>query len=166
MRKLIAIALAAAMAPAMAGCGYRPLYGSTESGGPGVVQALSGVSVEEQRTRAGQLVRNELISAFGGGGSQYVLRMAVTERTDNLSPLDSTKLERLRYRVMVTYQLVEAGSGKEVTAGKSFSTSEYDTVREPVSDLQAAENARDRATRELAQDIRLRVSAYFATRNS
>jgi len=168
MRKLIAIAFAAMLGATLTGCSsYRPLYGSSGSAGPGVVQQLSGIAIEEQSTRAGQLVRNELISSLGGGGgSRYVLKMAVTERKESLSPISGTKVERFRYRVMVTYQLVDAGSGKELTAGKSFSMAEYDTVREPVSDLQAAENARDRATRELGQDLRLRVSAYFATQDS
>ncbi|MBK8769997.1 MAG: hypothetical protein IPM06_06160 [Rhizobiales bacterium] len=163
MRQLIPIAMLAGMAIALAGCGYRPLYGNN-NGGPGVVQQLAEVSVEEQRTRAGQLVRNDLISAFGAGGNRFLLKMAVVEKTDSLSSVDGTTVDRYRYRLNVSYQLVEAGTGRAVAEGKSFTTSAYDTVQEPVSDLQAASNARERAAHELAQDLRLRISAFFATR--
>ena len=53
-----------------------------------------------------------------------------------------------------------------MASGKSFSNVSYDTVQEPVADLQAAENARERAARELAQDLKIRLSAFFATRPS
>lgn len=166
MRQLIHFACFLVLATAVAGCGHRPLYGNNGDGSS-VVQQLTDVSVEEQRTRAGQLVRNELISAFGGGGnSNYLLKLAFAEKTDNTSAMSGTTVKRYRYRLNVSYSLVEAGSGQEVASGKTFSNAAYDTVREPVADLQAAENARERAARELAQDLRLRLSAFFATRGT
>ncbi len=106
-------------------------------------------------------MRNDLISAFGAGGNRFLLKMAVVEKTDSLSSVDGTTVDRYRYRLNVSYQLVEAGTGRAVAEGKSFTTSAYDTVQEPVSDLQAASNARERAAHELAQDLRLRISAFL-----
>lgn len=166
MRQLIHIAVLATLGIAMAGCGHRPLYGNN-SAGASVVQQLADVAVEEQRSRAGQLVRNELVSAFGAAnGAMYVLKMDVSEKTNALSSVPGTTVDRFRYRLNVSYKLVEAGSGEEVATGKTFSNSSYDTVQEPVADLQAAENARERAARELGQDLRLRLSAFFANRES
>ena len=54
-------------------------------------------------------------------------------------------------------------TGKAVSEGASFSNVSYDTLREPIADLQAADNARDRATREVAEDIRLRLAAFLST---
>jgi LPS-assembly lipoprotein len=166
MRQLIHIAVLAGLGLALAGCGHRPLYGGS-SDNSSVVQQLSDVSIEEQKSRAGQLVRNELISAFGASGSsRYLLKMSAVEKTDSVSSVPGTTVERFRYRLNVSYQLVDASSGEEVAGGKTFSNAAYDTVREPVADLQAAENARERAARELAQDLRLRLSAFFANRES
>lgn len=148
----------------LGGCStYRPLYGRTEANGS-VATELSTIAVAEQTQRAGQLVRNELISSFGGqpSSSRYVLKLDVTEKTQDVSSLADSNVERHRYRLSVNYQLVEASSGKELSSGKSFSNVSYDTVEEPVADLQAAENARERAARELAQDIRLRLSAFLS----
>lgn len=166
MRQLIPFAFLAALGVAVSGCDHRPLYGNYGNSAS-VVQQLADVSIEEQRTRAGQLVRNELMSSFGqASGSRYLLKMTVTERAESQSSMPGTSVDRYRYRLNVTYRLMDSTNGTEVAAGKTFSFSSYDTVQEPVADLQAAENARERAAREVGQDVRLRLSTFFATRES
>jgi LPS-assembly lipoprotein len=147
----------------LAGCGgYRPLYGSNAAES-GVKTELSGISVAEQRNRAGQLVRNELTSVMRGTGSSgYVLELLPEEQTRKISAQVGQKLERYRYALKVSYVLHRTESKEPLTEGTVFSNVGYDTVEQPVSDLQAAENARARATKEVAEDIRLRLAAYFA----
>jgi LPS-assembly lipoprotein len=154
-----------ASALVLAGCGYRPLYGKTESNAS-VAAQLSDISVAEQDQRAGQLVRNELISTMGGGGSRYLLKLEVTEKDQTISSVSKTTVDRHRYRLSAAYRLIDTNSGEEMSSGKSFSSVSYDTVEEPVADLQAGENARERAARELAHDLKIRLSAFFATRSS
>jgi LPS-assembly lipoprotein len=151
----------------LAGCGYRPLYGTRE-GAPGVQAVLAGIAVDEQNTRAGQLVRNDLLSTFGAsvdGRMLYQLKLEPIEKTALVSALPGQKLQRKRYRLNVKFALVNVASGKVVSEGASFSTVSFDTVQQPIADLQAADNARDRATREVAEDIRLRLAAYVSAAN-
>lgn len=161
--KTITLCFAAALALGLAGCSHKPLYGRDASGNS-VASALGEVAIDDQKTRAGQLLRNELISSFGGSGSasRYVLKMDVTEKTQPVSSVAFAPTKRLRYRLSTKYALLDA-SGQALTEGSSFSAVPYDTIDEPVADIRAAENARDRASRELAQDIRLRISAFLAT---
>jgi LPS-assembly lipoprotein len=167
MRQLVAIVLATVLSLSLAGCGYRPLYGNAGgSNNASVVQKLADVSVEEQKTRAGQIVRNELISTMGGGGSHYLLKMVLNESRFGIASINNTSVTRHRYTLSVGYQLIDTGSGKQVSSGRSFSTIDYDEIKEPVADLQAEENARERAARETAQDLRVRLSAFFASNNS
>lgn len=162
MRKLTASFLIAASL-ALAGCNnYRPLYGAGADG-KGVAVALSGIAVEEQKERAGQIVRNNLISSFGGAGSNFILRLKSTEKSQVLSSLSGQKLERHRYNLKVGYELADAKSGETIVTGSSFSNVSYDTVEQPIADLRAAENAKDRAAREVAEDIRLRLAAHFSS---
>jgi LPS-assembly lipoprotein len=163
MRHLIAIATLSASL-LLSGCSYRPLYGGG-SDGKGVAVALSGITVEEQKTRAGQVVRNNLISSFGGNGSNFILRLAATEKTRSVSSLSDQNVVRYRLNLNVRYELVDAKSGKTLTAGSSFSNVSYDTVEQPIADLRAAEDARERAAREVAEDVRLRLAAFFSTAN-
>ena len=164
MRQLTSIALLT-VALILGGCSYRPLYG-TGSDGKGVAVAMSGIAVDEQKNRAGQLVRNNLISSFGTSGtSSYVLRLVPEEKSTELSSNSAVKLERHRYNLKVGYELADAQSGNTITSGSSFSNVSYDTVEQPIADLRAAENARERASREVAEDIRLRLAAYFSSQN-
>jgi LPS-assembly lipoprotein len=161
MRQLTTIALFC-IALLLSGCSYRPLYGAGNDG-KGVAVAMSGITVEEQKTRAGQLVRNNLLSSLGTRGSgALVLRLLPDEKSLQLSANSTTRLERHRYNLKIGYELVDGQTGSVLTRGASFSNVSYDTVEQPIADLRAAENARERASREVAEDIRLRLAAHFA----
>lgn len=151
----------------LVGCSnYRPLYG-TAADGQNVAASLATVSVGEQRTRTGQLLRNELLTGFGSASvNRYDLKMTITESTGYVSATPGTVITRRRYNLSVRYDLVDLSSGKAITSGTSFANVSYDVLREPIADLQAAENARTRSTTEVGQDIRQRVAAYLATRKS
>jgi LPS-assembly lipoprotein len=143
----------------LAGCNYRPLYGGGDSSN--AARGLSQIAVQEQKTRAGQLLRNELLSARLGsdpGNATYTLAIDVTET----GKANAGSTARVTYRMSANYRLVENGSGKQVDEGKSFSSVSFDTVSEPLADLQAENNARQRAARELGQDIKTRLAARFA----
>jgi LPS-assembly lipoprotein len=164
MRRLTSIVVVVASIT-LAGCNARPLYG-TQADGKGVAVAMSGIAVDEQKTRAGQIVRNNLISSFGSSGaSNLILRMTPEEKSQEISSLSTQKLNRYRYNLKIKYELADAKSGDTISSGASFSNVSYDTVEQPVADLRAAENARERAAREVAEDIRLRLAAYFSSQN-
>ena len=153
----------------LAGCGYKPLY-SSGSDGRGVVASLSSISIQETESRAGQLVRNSLLSSIRPAGTsqenlyKLVLNPELTQSTLVEQTLPGIK--RVRLRLTVSYQLIETGSGSEVNSGKTFSAVSYDIIREPVADLQAESNATSRAAREVATDIHTRLAAYMASRGN
>jgi LPS-assembly lipoprotein len=146
----------------LAGCSYRPLYG----GSSGVEGTLAGIAVDEQKTRAGQLLRNELLSVISPPGvrdaTRYRLLLDVSERETSVSALPNEPVIRRRVIVACRYQLTELSTGKTTTKGASQSAVGFDTVREPIADLQARKAALERAAIDVAQDIRMRLSAYFA----
>jgi LPS-assembly lipoprotein len=148
----------------LSGCtGFRPLYGKGPTG-ENVPGALSSVAVPEQHMRSGQLIRNELLSTMGTGAARFSLRLAVTEKTIDVSTLSQSNLRRKRFNLTAHYELVNGATGKVEAAGDSFSNVSFDTVRQPVADLQAANNAMERAAQEIGQDLRQRIAAYFAVR--
>jgi LPS-assembly lipoprotein len=141
------------------GCAFRPLYGTN---GPGEAVSLSGVSVAEQQTRAGQLVRNQLMQSMTGDGPRYLLKIAIVDRQRGKSTLPGTTTTRFELTLNGEYDLVDTRSGKTVATGRSFSTVPFDQVRQPIADLEARNSALDRAAIELANDIKLRVAVYFS----
>jgi LPS-assembly lipoprotein len=149
----------------LVGCGsYRPLY-STALDGKNVASSLSTINVPEQRTRTGQLLRNELLTGLGGGGEQlYDLKLTISEYTGGVSATPGTVVYRKRYNLSVRYDLTDLAKGTVINSGTSFANVSFDTLREPVADLQAADNARVKSTTQVAQDIRQRLAAFMAAR--
>jgi LPS-assembly lipoprotein len=162
-QRIFILAITALLMAGCSGSGYRPLYGTLENG-QNVNSVLSQINVLEQRTRAGQLVRNELLTGLSNNGTaRFQLKLDVTETTGGVSTNPGTTVVRKRYNLSVKYELTETGKGDAISSGTSFANVSYDTVREPVADLQAAENARSRATSQVGQDIRQRLAAFIAT---
>jgi hypothetical protein len=81
---------------------------------------------------------------------------------DAIVNLDS-KVERKTVNVRVAFSLVETSSGRQLYAGKTFSLVSYDRTRQGFADLQAQNNAVERAAREISTDIRTRLAAHFAS---
>lgn len=162
MVKLPAIMVVAA-ALALAGCGYRPLYGSAQGNG-GVATALSSISIPEAQDRTGQLVRNDLMSSIqsGKGEDLYVLNLTTMLADNNIVANPQPAVTRQSIQITATYQLVEKSSGAVVTQGTTFARASYDVIRQPFADLRAQTDATERAALEVSADIRTRLAAHFA----
>jgi LPS-assembly lipoprotein len=152
---------------ALAGCSFRPLYG-TSPAGTDVSGELQSIQIADINNRPGQLVRNQLLSVMspGSGDAKYTLRLTVASRDISVSSLPGSVTTRSRLQLSGNYVLTDNATGERVNSGNSFSTVGYDQVRQPVADLQAKREATERAAIELAQDIRTRIAAYFATRQT
>jgi LPS-assembly lipoprotein len=153
----------------LTGCGYKPLY-STASDGRGVVDSLSSIAVQETDSRAGQLVRNNLLSSMRPAGTarQDVFSLSLAPQVVQSTLVDESRpgIQRRRLRLIVSYQLTEMSSGTQVNSGKTFSAVSYDIVHEPVADLEAEANALSRAAQEVGTDIHTRLAAFMASRSS
>lgn len=148
----------------MSGCSsFHPLYG-TAANGENIAATLASIAVVEQHTRAGQLVRNEILSTSGAGGaSKFELHLTPKEATIAVSDLAGTNTKRKRYSLSVAFELLDLKSGSIVNSGASFANVSFDTVREPVADLQAFNSAQSRAAQEVGQDLRQRLAAFLSS---
>ena len=164
MRRAPAILVVAA-ALLLAGCGYRPLYGSS-SETAGVAATLSSVSIPEAEDRVGQLIRNDLLSSMraGEGEQKYTLLLKPVVKRSGVIDKPQPNVTRDAITLAVSYELVERSSGTVVHTGKTFSNASFDIIRQPFADLQAETNATERAVHEVSSDIRTRLAAYFASR--
>ena len=162
MRRAPAILVVAA-ALLLAGCGYRPLYGSS-SETAGVAATLSSVSIPEAEDRVGQLIRNDLLSSMraGEGEQKYTLLLKPVVKRSGVIDKPQPNVTRDAITLAVSYELVERSSGTVVHTGKTFSYASFDIIRQPFADLQAETNATERAVHEVSSDIRTRLAAYFA----
>ncbi len=150
----------------LSACGFKPLYG-TDGSGSSVASELNAVSVAEQTSRAGELVRNEILATVApsaGGSYRYRLDMAPMVTESNAVEQRDTDTTRRTYRLNVSFALVDVGTSKPVYKGQTFSFVSYDRVESPVANVQARANAEERAAREVGVDIRTRVAAFLSSK--
>jgi LPS-assembly lipoprotein len=160
-----AVIAALASAGVLAGCGFRPLYG-TGGDEPGTAAELQAIAIPEPKTRLEQLIRNDLLSAMRPVGTatedKYTLVLQpVTYEQDAIVTVQS-KIERKTVNVRVAFSLLEKSSGRRLYAGNTFSLVSYDRTGQGFADLQAQTNAVERAAHQISTDIRTRLAAHFA----
>ena len=127
---------------------------------------MASVSIPEAKTRTGQIIRNDLISAMQSGRSgeeRYSLNLAPDVKTTGVIEKILPATTRRAVHISVDYELIDRRSGQAVHKGRTFSQASYDVVREPFADMQAETDATARAAHEVSADIRTRLAAFFAT---
>lgn len=148
----------------LAGCGYRPLYG-TRPGGTNVESELASVHIANEPSRLGQLVRNALISLTGSGSAgAYELKLDVKDGTSTVITYPGPRTNRRAVELSVGYKLFGADRRKALTDGTVKSKVSYDMIDQPFADRQAAVNATERAALDAAAEIRTRLAVYFSRR--
>ncbi len=148
----------------------RPLYGTNgleqESS---VVTELSNIQIPEPKNRLQQLIRNNLISTMSPPGQEgdgrYTLVLVPQSDEFDLVIERNTDVSRRSYRLKVAFSLRDGSSGRQIYSGSTFSEVSYDKITSEFANLQAKTNAEERAARQVSQDIRTRLAAYFATRS-
>ncbi len=151
--------------PALAGCGFSPLYGTGEGGG-NVEARLVAMEVAPPATRTDQLVRNALLEGIAPsrtGGGKYLLTFRTEEKQQTSILSFDRKTPQSRYILNVTYTLSDRETGKPLTSGRTFAEVSYTKTRQPVADIQALNKAKETAARVVAQDIRTRLAAWMAS---
>ena len=151
-------------------CGFRPLYGQKNSASSRTAEENLGlIEVKSINDRIGQQLHNNLLVRLNPHGPSdrpaYSLSISVLESISNLGVKKSSVVTRGNLRVTATYSLSGYNSedlgGQSLTSGTIISTSSYDIPQAQYTALAAAKDARARAVREIADDIRTRLAVYF-----
>lgn len=170
LRRMAVLAAVLAGLAAAAGCTVRPLYGDATSaiGAQGLASSrLAMVEVKAEDNRAGQEVRNHLIFLFGGGKGQpanpaYHLELKTTASHSRAATIETRRvaLEPTSGIVTVrsTYRLTDARSGAIISSGLRSVQAPYDIPIQEFAALRARRDAENRASRELAELLRLVVA--------
>ena len=168
---------------ALTGCGFRPLYNQPNaaetSGGYNVQADLATIYIYPIKDRIGQQLRNYLLTRFNPVGvpanPAYNLRITVSEQVQELGIRKSSYASRANLRVSASYNLSFASSELSETneakpegdrtllpSGKVLAISSYDISAFEFTTLTARKDARERAVREIADDLKTRFAVHFA----
>lgn len=164
-------ALALAVATTIvAGCGFRPLYGTQGVHNQSVQADMSGVAIQPISNRSGQLLRNRLLDKMTPAGQPtaptYQLTVDLHESKVPLGIRKDETATRANMNQTATYILVDLTSHVIADRGSVQATTSYDIVNSDFGTISAERDARARGINILAEEITLRVALYFNRRGA
>lgn len=145
-------------------CGFQPLYGKHAAGSaPG---EFANIRVLPIKDRIGQMLHNHLLTALNPrgrpGNPRYLLDTQVTESSSSLGVRKSGFATRANLRATANFSLRGTGGGEVLFSGISTITVSYNILDSDFATLSAKKDARARAIREISEDMRVRLGAYFS----
>ena len=166
---LRAVACVAILAPALAACegssGFRPLY-AEPAGGVSVNEKLAAVSFGTIPGRVGQRLRNELIFHGSGGGHaappQFHFDVTIRQQVVSTLVRKDGESQSQVYQLEAKFQLIRLSDKKIVLEGTSFGRAGFERYSSIFANVQAKQDAEDRAARSVAQDIKNRLTAFLS----
>lgn len=151
---------------ALSACGFRPLYG-TASLPEGAMEAFAAVRIEaigptNDSDRIGFLVGDALDTALHAPGlkaeTRHVLSVKLADERRGLAIQDDASITRYNYRLSADWALTEIGAETPLASGTAETTASYNVVDSQYSTLVARGDAEERAAREVAEQIKLRIA--------
>jgi LPS-assembly lipoprotein len=153
---------ALALLPALAGCGFTPLYGDKA-----VVAGLQHVQVEAPQTRTGFLMRENLQDDLAIKRDEKPEYRLVIELNENRLPRglrpDATA-DRYETRLRVNYTLTRIATGEIVLKRSSTVSVTTDATAQPYAGDAAQLDAQERVAWEASQFIKTQILKTLAAK--
>jgi LPS-assembly lipoprotein len=157
------------VALSLSACEVRPLYGPTTMGVP-LADELQAIAIDPIPDRMGHYVKDELVFAFNGTGSdvppRYKLQVKLKERVQ--SPIIDTVTYRATSATVfidAEYKLTAMATNKEVISGTVMGMASYDRFSNRLTNVRAARDGEIRDAKVIADQIRTRISIAIAYRD-
>ncbi len=166
LKSLLIIAVLLATLAGVSACSFKPLYGTTATNA-GLQEVLKTIEVVEVPGRPGQVIRNELIFRFTGGGHasepQYKLVMVVRESvTSQLVRRDGDSQGQF-YELTTQFKLYSRKNDKEpILQGVSLAKAAFRDNTSVYSNVRSRRDAENRAAKTTAEDLQVRISAFLS----
>ena len=154
--------LLASLAAMLAGCGFRPLYAPR---GPSDWDPdLAAINVLRITDRPGQILALALRENLNPGGvsvaKRWDLQTGLRVTRSDLGIQRNATATTSEVTVSAIFAVLDAKTGKTVYSSSSTAVGDFDQVRDAYATQVAADAARDRALREVADEMTLRLSIF------
>lgn len=164
----------AALAALTAGC-FQPMYAEHADGTPSLRDKLMGVELppvdkpnSSREARIGVAIRNALAFKLYGNatGAPPTHRLVIkfsTTRYDLMTDPNTGLPTSENYGIDAQYNLIDNATNKSVMTGTTFSHVSYDVPGsyQRFSRERALRDAEDRASQEVAENIKTRLASFF-----
>lgn len=149
------------------GCGFRPLYGRTDSSDSAAAADLAAIRVLGIDNRAGQQLRNNLVQRLTPLGEpaapRYVLDVKMTETLEGQAESSDGKSTVGRMTLRTNYILSNLETGQVLKSGTTRSLASMRYLGPRYASVAAERDTEQRVITDMAEEIRSILAAYFAS---
>jgi len=151
----------------LASCGFTPLYSNAANSynNEDVKLELAQIKVKHIADRFGQQIRNQLLDKLNPLGqprnAEYVLEVVMEGKPQIIEQAlrDDVTATRETMKIIMVYKLKH--NDEIILEGDSIAFSSYNILSNPYSTTISKESAYKQAAKIIADDISLRLAAYF-----
>jgi LPS-assembly lipoprotein len=151
------------LALTVAGCGYHPLYGKHANSVS--TAELGKIYISPIPNRDGQILRNFLIEGLNDndqpGYPTHTLTVNLAIQSTGIALSRDNTTSRTNITAIANFVLVDASTNKQVLKSVARGTTSYDVLQSDYATLVSREDAVNRTLREVADEMRIRLSVYF-----
>jgi len=155
-------ALTAVLALAIAGCGFQPMHSQRSNAS---AAALATIDIGLIADRTGQILRNELLQEMQPQGparqQPYLLTVTLAEYLRDLALKRNDAATRANLTLVASFVVSQGSNGLLIHSGSARSVNAYNILTSDFATLSARENARKRGARQLALEIKERISVWL-----
>ena len=150
----------------LSGCGFEPLYAQRDGDVSTPSDEMAAIRILPLEDRVGQQMHNFLRDRLNPRGQptapRYELRVTLTELRADLGIRKDETATRGNLTMSASFELLDVQSRATLVSGLSRSTNSFNILEDQFATLFSENDARERALRELSDDIRLRLGIYFS----
>ena len=162
----LSILISLVVITAAAGCGFHPLYGEVAPLDDSFIsEELSKIKVTLGSSRLDQIVYGNLLDRLTPFGipdeHYYILSTMLFESKQGVALERDATVSRFNLVLDSEFNLKNIETGKIIFSGNVRAVAAYNVLRSEFANVIAERNARDRAAREVADEIATRISVYF-----
>jgi LPS-assembly lipoprotein len=126
---------------------------------------LALIQIDPIKDRVGQMLHNHMRDAITPKGApakpRYILKITLTESIQDTAIQRTAFAVRANLVLTASFALLDATTRGSVFSGSATTTAGFSHQTAEYGTLAGEKDARERATRDLAEEIRLRLGAYF-----
>jgi len=168
MKKLTHNVLAFA-ALSFTACGFTPVHKNTasfigESYSNVRIVALDGDNPDDKQS--GFQIKQSMIDRIGQGTGQHILEIYPRLRQRRLGIRGDDVASRFEIELRASYRLIDDKTGDILDQGRLTSVSSFGSPLDPFGRVSAEENAAERLASDIADDLVIALSKYYASQES
>jgi len=162
-------ALIVATSLALAGCGFRPLYGERSATSVSAAE-LAAIQIETIPNRDGQMLRNNLLDKLQPRGpapkSLYRLAVGLQTTKEGYGIREDDTATRASLTMVANYNLLDLSNGQVLLNASSRSTSSYNILDNEFATVISEDDAVRRTVQDLSEEIRTRLAVFLMSRKT